>query len=89
MSMNRHHRVGLQSVEHPLALVFRGVAQVEVHPQARGGFGLSRQRVEEGGVDEHGLFNSSKDLYLALVRLTPNAPHAMKTSARYLRTVND
>ena len=32
MAVDRHHRAGLQSVEHTLALVGRGVAQVKVHP---------------------------------------------------------
>ena len=40
VAMDGHHRAGLKGVEHALALVGGGVAQVEVHAQARGGLGL-------------------------------------------------
>ena len=53
MAMDGHHRAGLQGVQHALALVGRGVTQVEVHPQARGGFGLSSQGVEEFLINQH------------------------------------
>ena len=43
VAVDGHHRAGLQSVQHALALVGGGVAQVEVHPQPRGGLGLSGQ----------------------------------------------
>lgn len=32
MSMDGHHGSGLNGIEHPLRLVFRGIAEVEVHP---------------------------------------------------------
>ena len=53
MPMDGHHRAGLQGVEHTLALVGRGVAQVEVHPQPRRGLGLSSQGIEEFLINQH------------------------------------
>ena len=53
MPMDGHHRARLQGVEHTLALVGGGVTQVEVHPQARRGLGLSGQGIEELLVNKH------------------------------------
>ena len=54
MAVNREHRAGLQCVEDALAVVVRGVAQVIVLAEARGGAGLGGEGVEEGGIENHG-----------------------------------
>ena len=59
MAMDGHHRARLQGVEHTLALVGGGVAQVEVHPQTRGGLGLSGQFVKEMFIKLHRFLVSS------------------------------
>ena len=45
MPVNRQHASRLDSVEHPLGVVLRGVAQVKVNAEAWGGLGLRRQIV--------------------------------------------
>lgn len=46
MAMHRHHGAGLDGVEHPLRLVFRRVAEIQVHAEAGRSFGLFRQIVQ-------------------------------------------
>ena len=50
-----------EGVEHPLRAVFRGVAQVAVHPQTRGSLRLACESIKESVVDQHG-FSASFDL---------------------------
>lgn len=45
MAVDGHHRARLEGVEHTLGMVFRRVAEVEVHPQPRGGFRLGGQLI--------------------------------------------
>lgn len=45
--MDGHDCPGLDGIEHPLALVFRGVAEVEVLKKPGRGFGLGGQGVED------------------------------------------
>ena len=45
--MNRQHAPRLNGVQHPLRAILRGIAQVEVHAEARGGLGLRGEGVEK------------------------------------------
>ena len=51
--MDGQHRSRLDGVQHPLGLVGRGVAQVQVHPQARGVLRPRRQFVQGLLVNNH------------------------------------
>lgn len=53
VAVDGHHRAGLQGIQHALALVGGGVAQVEVHPQPRRSLSLSGQGVEEFLINQH------------------------------------
>ena len=53
MPMHRHHGAGLNGVEHPLRLVFRRVAEIQVHTEAGRSFGLGGQGVECALIDCH------------------------------------
>lgn len=47
MPMHRHHGAGLDGVEHPLRLVFRRVAEIQVHTEAGRGHGQGSKPVME------------------------------------------
>ena len=53
MPMDRQRRPRLDGIEHPLGLVGRGVAQVQIHPQPRRRLRLGGQRVKYVLVDNH------------------------------------
>ena len=53
--MNGHHISGFNGIEHPLRLVFRGIAEVEVNPQPRRGFGLGCEGIENKLIDNMGV----------------------------------
>ena len=51
MSMDRQNGSGLQGIEHPLRLIVRRVAEVEVHSEPGRGLGLGGEIIEELLVD--------------------------------------
>lgn len=54
--MDGHHGPGLDGVEHTLRMIFRGIAEIEIHPQARRSLGFIRQLIQQGVIYNLHLF---------------------------------
>ena len=60
VSMDGEHRPRLDGIQHALGLILRRIAQVKVHPEARGCLGLGGQGIEGMLVDDHTLLAGIK-----------------------------
>ena len=78
-------RSWLQSVQHPLALVLRRGAHIQIHPQSRRGLRLLRQVIQKTFIYLHNQYRifSAKivklpetESKLSIVSALPGTPHA-------------
>ena len=78
-------RPWLQGVQHPLALVLRRGAHIQIHPQSRRGLRLLRQVIQKAFIYLHNQFRifsanivklPETESKLSIVSALPGTPHA-------------
>ena len=74
--MDRHRRPRLDGIQHPLRLVFRAIAEVQIHAEAGRGFGLGGEGLEDLLGDNHVSGDAEADGLVASWKSHPPDPSA-------------